>query len=447
MSSKVRSSKFRHVFGTAYKRDTCYEDLRIAAAIQDASDFLATSPLYVAFPGDSGGGLSACVLPWTAVGKYDAKKGFMCNGHTGIIHDLEFSPFNDSLFATVAEDGTGKIWNIPGGAPMEAGLSPVQNLSGHRKKVTTVKFNPIANNIVATSSADCTVKIWDIERGTCAYTLDGEHSQLINSCVWNDNGNLLATICKEGKLRIIDPRTSTVVSTVTAHLNAKKSRCLFLGNKVFTCGVISQRDYALFDLASVSTPLISQNLDSASGLIMPYWDGDTSMLYLVGKGDSTIRYYEIANDSQHIHYLSEYKSASPQKGMGWLPKRAVNVSDCEIARMFKVEKNRIEPITFVVPRKSEIFQDDLYPDCFSGEYTLTSSQWLSGSTGEPKKMKMGGTFVAKAPTEVHFDMKETPKAMSEKEMKDEIARLTSRVGYLEAEISKRDAKIKELEGK
>lgn len=41
--------------------------------------------------------------------------------------------------------------------------------------------------------------------------------------------------------------------------------------------------------------------------------------------DGNIRYFEYQNDK--FEFLSEYKSADPQRGIGFLPKRAVNVSD------------------------------------------------------------------------------------------------------------------------
>lgn len=34
-----------------------------------------------------------------------------------------------------------------------------------------------------------------------------------------------------------------------------------------------------------------------------------------------------------------------------MPKRAVNVNECEIARAYKVTSNCVEPISFVVPRR------------------------------------------------------------------------------------------------
>jgi coronin-1B/1C/6 len=56
-------------------------------------------------------------------------------------------------------------------------------------------------------------------------------------------------------------------------------------------------------------------------------------------------------EADELHYLTEYKSSSPQRGMTFLPRRALNIADHEIARAYKVTNNQIEPISFTVPRK------------------------------------------------------------------------------------------------
>jgi len=37
----------------------------------------------------------------------------LIRGHAAPVIDFEFSPFNDSLFATASQDGTVKLWQIP----------------------------------------------------------------------------------------------------------------------------------------------------------------------------------------------------------------------------------------------------------------------------------------------------------------------------------------------
>src|SRR6266446_10769094 len=68
-----------------------------------------------------------------------------------------------------------------------------------------------------------------------------------------------------------------------------------------------------------------------------------------GKGDGNIRYYEYEGDN--LYALDEHKSSDPQRGMCFVPRRAINTSECEIARGYKLTTNAIEPIAFIVPRK------------------------------------------------------------------------------------------------
>ena len=65
--------------------------------------------------------------------------------------------------------------------------------------------------------------------------------------------------------------------------------------------------------------------------------------------DGNIQYYEYENDN--LFPLAEYKSSDPQRGMCFLPRRGLSVSDCEIARAYKVAASSIEAIAFIVPRK------------------------------------------------------------------------------------------------
>jgi len=372
-------------------------------------------------------------------------------GHKAAVLDIDCNPFNDNLVASGSEDGTVKIWNVP-----DAGLTanmdtPVQNLIGHRRKVGSTDFNPVANNVLATSSTDFKVIVWDVEKGDAKFDLEG-HTDIIQSCAWNYNGSLLATACKDKKMRVVDPRTQTVAQEVVSHQGVKGSRAIWLGQRelLFSIGFskTSERQFAIWDPRNINTAIHETNIDTASGLIMPYYDNDTSMLYLAGKGDGNIRYYELVDEAPFCHYLTEFKSASPQRGIAFLPKTALDLSVCEIARAMKATGTAIEPISFQVPRKSDMFQDDLYPPTFSGEPNLTSEQWFAGENAQPKLVQLGSGFVKKEAPATEFKpvVKEESGPASEKELRDEYEKLKKRVAYLESELVKKDAKIKELSG-
>uniref|UniRef100_A0A8C3CL85 Uncharacterized protein n=1 Tax=Cairina moschata TaxID=8855 RepID=A0A8C3CL85_CAIMO len=110
-------------------------------------------------------------------------------------------------------------------------------------------------------------------------------------------------------------------------------------------------------------PIALQEMDTSNGVLLPFYDADSSIVYLCGKvtpggaaptllsppqplgtrvadvcpplspqGDSSIRYFEITDEAPYVHYLNTYSSKEPQRGMGFMPKRGLDVSKCEIAR-------------------------------------------------------------------------------------------------------------------
>jgi len=413
------------------------------------SNYATGNPLYVAVLCEAAGGGSFIVIPWagaTIKGKVDPKYPIV-SGHKGPVLDLDFNPFNDNLIASVSEDCTGKIWGIPEGGYKENATEPLQTLSGHKRKVGTVKFSPTANNILCTTSTDFAVKIWDIEKGRDLLTVEAQHTDIIQSAEWNRNGSLVVTSCKDKKIRVIDPRSNKLVQEAEGHQGIKGSRVVFIGDKLLSVGFSknSDREYTIWDSKNMSNKLSTQSIDTASGLLMPFYDEDTKMLFLGGKGDGNIRYYEIVDEAPYIHYLSEFKSNTPQRGLSMLPKRACKISENEVVKMLKIGVKLVEPISFQVPRKSDVFQEDIFPDAYSGEPALTGDEWLSGKNAEPKTFSLAPGFVQKKSAQEFNPTKvEAPKELNERELKDEVEKLQKRVAYLEAELIKKDAKIKEL---
>lgn len=70
--------------------------------------------------------------------------------------------------------------------------------------------------------------------------------------------------------------------------------------------------------------------------------------------DGNIRYYEYEADN--LHFLSEFGDKAPQRGMTFLPRRSLDVSENEVARGFKISGSTVEALAFIVPRKAENFQ-------------------------------------------------------------------------------------------
>jgi len=436
MARYVRQSSYRHVFGTPHKEPF----LGVKPSCNGEGNYIAANTKFFALP-QAGGGGPVVIHPLTKHGRFGAKVPVL-TVHKYPVSDVQFHPFIDNIVATGDEGALVKISKFP-----EEGLSaditePVVTLEGHNKKITIINFHPVANNILGSISSDGTARIWDIEAGTEA--LNWELPDANPMCFeWNRNGSLAAIHGKDGKFRIYDPRDSKSAQTYTGFSGSKKSTILFADNLGLLVGMgansRSQRQYAVWDPKKPDSPVEQVDIDQSAGTFIAYYDQDNSILWAAGKGDASIRYFEVVKSegpgSKHVHGLSEFRDSSSQQGGCFLPKRACDVTKCEIAVFLRIvkEKEAVVPVSFTVPRKSDLFQKDLYPDAYAGVAGLDAKTWLSGENAEPALKSMNPKAkgeVAAAAAPAGFAHKK-----SHAELEAEVERLTARVKELEAQLA------------
>jgi len=403
---------------------------------------------------DTAGGGAVGVLNAKNPSKLEPTQVPLISGHKGTVLDLEFDPFSDNLLATCSEDCTAKIWHIPDEGFKGHLTESVQTLKGHKRKVGCVKYNPVTQNVLATAAQDYEVVVWDVESGDQKFKAEG-HTAIIQSLDWNYNGSLLCSNAKDKTVRIIDPRQQSIVASAESHVGVKGGRAIWMGKHdlILTVGFgkNAMREFKVFDLKNMSQEIVSSNLDNSAGMVMPFYDEDSDILFLAGKGDGAIRYYEVvpgAPAAQLIEPIQAFKSNDPTAAACALPRRSCDVNVNEIIRIYKITKNKVVPLQFQVPRKSDLFQEDLFPDCRSDEPALTKEQWFAGENSTPKLKSLQGGFQARANSAPSFKkIDDAEKEMSPLELKKENETLSKRVAYLEAEIAKKDAHIADLEAK
>lgn len=452
----VRDSKFRHVHGDPLKEK--YEDLRITTKIGESTGVRGNSK-FIAFPWESGGGSTMAVLP---VGKYGRQPRDMplFTGHSSTILDHEFNPFNENMLMTCGEDQKIMLWDIP-----EEGLKshikePLVELKGHQKKISFCTFNPTADGIIASTSFDNTVKIWNVQDQEEVFCIDLPTEGTVNHLKWNLGGNLIAATCKDKKLRIIDPRQKTFAVTAKIHEGAKPAKVAWLGGsqsltdenfKLVTTGFTRDagREISVWDIRKfdedeneLSEPLNMLSVDPGTGALFPFFDAGTQMLYVAGKGDGSIRYFEVVPDDPFLHFLSVYSATTAQKGIDFLPKSCMDTSKHEVARAMKMETNFIGYVSFKVPRKSKEFQEDIFPDCAAGVPSMSAEDWCGGA--EPKaqvmrSMKPGAEDVATAAKAASA----SSGMVSVKDLKKQLAEAEARIQALEKENELLKAEIAE----
>lgn len=395
----VRNSKFRHVFGQGLRKEQCYDNIRITKNSWD-SNFCAVNPKFVAIVTEAAGGVAFLVLPLSKTGKLNKPEDNLVAGHKGAVLDIQWSPFDDTIIASASDDTTVRVWKIPAEGLSETLTEPAATLQGHERRVGMVLWHPSAENVLLSAGSDNRIIIWDV--GTAETLTVIEHPDMAFHCAWSWDGGRIATTCRDKKIRIYDARGGNIISEADGHEGAKPQRIVYLKNNlILTTGFsrMSERQYALRRDTNLSETIVMEVLDTSNGVLFPFYDPDINLLYLCAKGDSNLRYFEINDEPPYVHYINTYQSSEPQRGMGWMPKRGCDVSNCEIARFYKLHtKGLCEVISFVVPRKSDLFQEDIFPDTQADIPALTAEQWASGETKSPVLFPLSQIFQGKTPT-------------------------------------------------
>jgi WD40 repeat protein/DNA-binding SARP family transcriptional activator len=176
---------------------------------------------------------------------WDARSGRLTAnlaGHTGPVTDVAFGPFSPRL-ASIAEDGTARVWDISPLAGREASgwmdenglpyLDVAYNPDGTRLAVAggaqageiwnlmngeraltlrgltrdlgALAFSPDGQR-VGVANGEATARIWDLPSGQALFTLAG-HSGPVTGLAFSPDGKLLATVAMDGRLKVWEAGT------------------------------------------------------------------------------------------------------------------------------------------------------------------------------------------------------------------------------------------------
>ncbi|XP_029668166.1 coronin-7 isoform X2 [Formica exsecta] len=394
-----RVSKFRHLKGTPGHKSTHIENIRnISRQISGECDGFHANPDRVAVPLSGPGGKIA-VLELKKTGRLpDGVMPALVHGAT--VMDFQWDPFDNQRLAVACDDGIIRLWEIPESGLVEPTNEPKHVIEAHTDKIYLIKFHPLASNVLASASYDMTVKVWDLslltstETAIAKITLIG-HTDQIFSLAWSPCGQYLASACKDGKLRIYKPRSSdVVVKEGKGPVGTRGARVIWAleGRYLVVMGFdkVSERQIYVFKVDNLNTPLNTVGLDVSPAILMPYYDEDSSTLFLTGRGDSTIYAFEVTEEPPYCCPLSHHRCSSLHQGLSFLPKNKCDVAIVEFASALRLTNNTIEPLSFTVPRiKSELFQDDLFPPTkVIWKPTLSAAEWFNGGNKQPSRISL-----------------------------------------------------------
>ncbi|XP_006897536.1 PREDICTED: coronin-7 [Elephantulus edwardii] len=400
------SSKFRHTQGTVLHRDSHITNLKgLNLTTPGESDGFCANQLRVAVPLLSSGGQVA-VLELRKPGRLpDTALPTLQNG--AAVTDLAWDPFDPNHLAVAGEDARIRLWRVPEGGLEEVLTTPKMVLTGHTEKIYSLRFHPLAANVLASSSYDLTICIWDLQAGVSRIRLQGHQDQIF-SLAWSPDGKQLATVCKDGHVRVFEPRSNPEsLQKGPGPEGGRGARVVWVcgGSHLLVSGFDSrsERQLLLYEPGALAGgPLAVLGLDVAPSTLLPSYDPDTSLVLLTGKGDTRVFLYEVLPEAPFFLECNSFMSPDPHKGFILLPKTECDIREVEFARCLRLRQMSLEPVAFRLPRvRKEFFQDDVFPDtAMSWEPVLSAQAWLGGANGKPRLLCLqppGMTPVSQAP--------------------------------------------------
>ncbi|KAK3909371.1 Coronin-7 [Frankliniella fusca] len=388
-----RVSKFRHLKGNPGHKSTHIENIRnISRQISGECDGFHANKDRVAVPLSGPGGRIA-VLELSRAGKL-ADGVIPALVHGANVMDFAWDPFDCSRLAVACDDGTIKLWTIKARGLTEPTNTPDGQWTAHSEKIYFIKFHPVAKDVLASSSYDMTIRIWDLQTQTEKISLLG-HTDTIFCMAWSPCGAYCATVCKDFKIRVYEPRTSSQpIREGKGPAGSRGARIVWAldGNYIVVMGFdkVSERQLSVYKSHALNVPMNTIGLDVSPSILIPFYDEDSSTLFVTGRGDSTIYAFEVSEEAPFLCPLSHHRAASLHQGLSFLPKNCCDVASVEFAKALRLTNNSIEPLSFTVPRiKLDLFQDDLFPATkVTWEPTMSANEWFSGVQRLPKRISL-----------------------------------------------------------
>nr|UEK51568.1 coronin 6 [Parasacculina yatsui] len=455
MSFRVRVSRFRHVFGQPLKKALTYENVRVSSTSWDTC-YCSVGAKFVALIVECSGGGAFVVIPLNQYGRL-APDAPIVGGHKGAVLDIAWNPFNDNVIASASEDCLVKVWEIPDGGLVRTMQESVVDLVYHQRRVGFVVWHPTAENVLLSCGSDNVMVVWNVAAAEPLVVINTVPEQVSSAC-WSWNGSELLISSRDKKLRILDARTGQIKEEAPGHEGSKTCKAIFLKDgSVLTSGFskMSERQYSLRRRGKLGEPVVLEAIDKSNGIMFLLYDPDTNIVFFCGKGDSVIRYFEYNDEAPYLHYISTFQASEPQRAIGMLPKRICDVKSCEITRIFRATSNGVVAVhPFIVPRKSEQFQEDLYPDTFGDTPALSAEEWAEGKDADPILVSMKDGFSSSSTGEkkkfvrknIVFEKKAAPSQRKSEDLspqlsEDAIRRIVNEVMNQRFEDFKRDMQL------
>jgi len=145
-----------------------------------------------------------------------------------------------------------------------------------------------------------------------------------------------------------------------------------------------------------------RRLDDYNGIAHPFFDEDHKVLYIAGKGESAVSFFQFSNSGNYLDALSSFRGKESQKGFSMMPKRTVDVMASEVMRGVRMTAKTVEYVQFKVPRKQGGFSKELFPDWKISTPAHDFASYQAGNDKDSLREEVEGESKAAGTKKVNF---------------------------------------------
>ncbi|KAE8215228.1 hypothetical protein CF327_g1447 [Tilletia walkeri] len=258
--------------------------------------------------------------------------------------------------------------------------------------ISAVEFHPHASDLLLAGQSKG-VSILRIQSNEVQTALDialAEKVQL-HAASWSVDGLTFGTTSSDQRLALWDPRASTSQPSSFAEsihgAKLRPTKLAFTQNHILTSGfdMGRQREWAVWDPRALSRPLQRTAIPSSSTAVLtPIVDIDRSLVYLHGKGDTSMHVVDLSlapftAKATPLPYSASTIALAP------LLRSSESAMKGEIGRIFlnTSANDAVIPVSVTIPRRQYLdFHEDLYPQTYAPYAAHNVENWLAGENAE-----------------------------------------------------------------
>lgn len=393
MSWKIAPSKYKNTTAKAPKKEETLFDVPVGVLLM-GNNGIQCSASHMAFGIDGEGGKLG-LLPIDARGRRQRSEMKIVCAYSEPLNDFTFFPFESTLLATSSREEKLKIWKCDAGE--EFGTLEVPDITidiGMGGGIECLEPHRNASQLIACGT-NIHVALVDVDAQKSAIDMEHYFDERADSMSWSMDGKTLVVIGDKGRRgALYDPRAKdSEVDKFDLHSGSgRESRIVFVDdNQFISSGFTAKRsqEVRICDVRKHGGLVYAQEYASSTGILIPLYDVDTKLLFLVGKGTNKLIITEIQEKSPQISPVYNFVMQSQTIGACLGRKFNLDVMTGEVDRVYQLAKNSITPVPCIVPRRSyRDFHYDLFPDTCGATAGNTSQEWLNGANEKPKRISL-----------------------------------------------------------